>query len=62
MTYKNGKLYGVRNTVDNDIYVGSTTQLLCKIMVHHRSAADTTTHVKLYIKMRGVVQNVFILS
>ena len=53
MTYKHGKLQCGRNTVDDDIYVGSTTQLLCKRMVHHRSAADNNTHMKLCINMRG---------
>ena len=37
MTYKNGKIYCIRNTIDDDIYVGSTTQLLCKRMAGHRN-------------------------
>jgi hypothetical protein len=36
MSYQNGKIYCIRNTIDDDIYVGSTTQPLCKRMVHHR--------------------------
>ena len=53
MSHKNGKLYCIRNTVDNDIYVGSTAQLVSKLMVHHRSAAANNTHMKLYIKIEG---------
>ena len=34
--YKNGKIYCVRNTVDDDVYVGSTTQPLSKRMACHR--------------------------
>ena len=52
MTYKNGKLYCIRNTIDDDIYVGSTTQLLCKRMVHHRSDMHRHLQMKVYIKMR----------
>ena len=36
MTYNNGTIYCIRNTVDDEIYVGSTTQPLCKIMAGHR--------------------------
>ena len=50
--YKNGKIYCIRNTVDDDIYVGSTTQPLSKRMVKHRCDAKTrpekmviTTHM-----------------
>ena len=34
--YKNGKLYSIRNHIDDELYIGSTTQLLCKRMVKHR--------------------------
>ena len=30
MDYNNGKIYSIRNTIDNDVYVGSTTQPLSK--------------------------------
>lgn len=35
--YKNGKIYCIRNYVDDDIYVGRTTQPLSKRMEKHRS-------------------------
>ena len=34
--YQNGKIYCIRNNVDDDIYVGSTTQPLSKRMAKHR--------------------------
>ena len=37
MTYNNGKIYCIRNTADDSIYVGSTTQPLCKRMAEHRN-------------------------
>ena len=37
--YENGKIYCIRNWVDDDIYVGSTTQALSKRMEKHRSDA-----------------------
>ena len=39
--YENGKIYCIRNTIDDDIYVGSTTQPLSKRMVKHRCNAKT---------------------
>ena len=45
--YSNGKIYCIRNTITDDIYIGSTTQPLCKRMAYHRSdtqrQAKTTT-------------------
>ena len=34
--FKNGKIYCIRNTIDDDIYVGSTCQPLSKRMAKHR--------------------------
>jgi hypothetical protein len=54
MSYKNGKLYCIRNTIDDDIYVGSTTQLLSKRMAMHRNKLNYKPHYKLYMKMADV--------
>ena len=35
-SYSNGKVYCIRNIIDDDIYVGSTTQPLSKRMSKHR--------------------------
>ena len=36
--YQEGKIYKIYNTINDDIYVGSTTQKLCERMrVHRRS-------------------------
>ena len=51
MTYQNGKIYCIRNTIDDDIYVGSTTQLLSERMCLHRSKVKANLHHKLYLKM-----------
>ena len=37
--YKNGKIYCIRNNIDDNIYVGSTTQPLSKRMALHRQSA-----------------------
>ena len=34
--YQEGKLYKIYNTVNDDIYVGSTTQKLCELISGHR--------------------------
>ena len=48
-----GKIYKLLNDIDDDVYVGSTTQPLSKRMVSHRkSAACSKTQSRLYTKMR----------
>lgn len=37
--YSNGKIYCIRNSVDNQIYIGSTCQSLSKRMAYHRKDA-----------------------
>jgi group I intron endonuclease len=51
--YKNGKIYCIRNNIDDDLYVGSTTQPLCKRMAKHREATrnEVKVHRNLYVKM-----------
>ena len=51
MTYQNGKIYCIRNHIDDEVYIGSTTQLLCKRMVKHRHDMKLKQHVKVYTKM-----------
>ena len=34
--YKNGKIYCLRNYINNEIYIGSTCQSLSKRMAYHR--------------------------
>ena len=42
--FNNGKIYCIRNSIGNEIYVGSTCQPLSKRMAKHRS--DTKRDVK----------------
>ena len=51
--YQNGKIYCIRTTIDDDIYVGSTTQLLSKRMAWHRDGTkhEKKKHLKIYQKM-----------
>jgi len=52
--FQNGKIYQILNTVDTEIYVGSTCQPLSKRMATHRGSANSSekkdkllyTHVK----------------
>ena len=54
MDYQNGKIYKILNTVDDDCYVGSTTQPLSKRMAAHRKnmTANAKRNRLLYTKMR----------
>ena len=38
INYSNGKIYKILNYIDDQCYVGSTTQALSKRMVWHRDA------------------------
>ena len=54
--YKNGKIYCIRNNIDDDIYVGSTTQPLSKRMAKHREAAKhkDKMHSVFYAKVNEI--------
>ena len=51
--YKKGKLYQIENTIDDDVYVGSTTNTLEGIMKGHMQSfhAKRKKHLVLYTKM-----------
>ena len=54
--YENGNIYCIRNWVDDDIYVGRTTQALSKRFQKHRENFQTKgkEHFKLYSKMSTI--------
>ena len=58
--YQNGKIYCIRNHVDDDIYIGSSCQPLSKRMAWHRNNSKSKNHesMKIYSKIHelGVEQ------
>jgi hypothetical protein len=48
--YKNGKIYVIRNTINDNVYVGSTSPPLSKRMAKHRGDASSKSksHYILY--------------
>ena len=56
MDYTNGKIYCIRNSIDGEVYVGSTTQPLSKRFFWHKEGmrAERSKNYKLYQKMREV--------
>ena len=42
--YQDGKIYKIYNTINDDIYIGSTTQKLCGRMRNHRRAHKSKHH------------------
>ena len=64
MDYKNGKIYKILNTVNNDCYIGSTCQKLCQRMAKHRSNmnAKNKQHFKLYQLMREIGSDIFYIE
>ena len=49
--YQKGKIYQIKNTIDDDIYVGSTISPLNRRMVKHKYDAKRLQHKPLYQKM-----------
>ena len=64
MDYKNGKIYKILNTVNNDCYIGSTCQKLCQRMAKHRSVmnAKNKQHYNLYQAMREIGSDKFYIE
>ena len=61
--YQNGKIYCIWNYIDDDIYVGSTTQPLSKRMAWHRQSTrkESKKHYKIYQKMNEIgIDNFYI--
>ena len=62
--YTNGKIYCVRNHLDDDIYVGSTTQALSKRMAKHRENRFNPKNINLnfYQKMNKLGEENFYIE
>ena len=62
VNYQEGKIYKIYNTINGDIYIGSTTQKLCERMREHRSIIKYKfNHNPLYQGFRDHgVENFFI--
>jgi hypothetical protein len=52
VNYRDGKIYCVRNYMDGEVYVGSTTQPLSKRMGQHRRKSKTHDSLQLYQHIR----------
>ena len=64
--YKNAKIYKILNTIDDDVYVGSTCQPLSKRMAKHRESMNDKTKIhgnmKIYQKMRELGKEHFYIE
>ena len=49
--YSKGKIYKILNSIDDEIYVGSTIKALSQRMAHHRMRLKQLPHIKLYTHM-----------
>ena len=53
--YKNGQIYVIRNSIDNEIYIGSSCQPLCKRYQKHKdNSKGYKKDRKLYSKMNEI--------
>lgn len=62
--YADGKIYGIRNTITEDVYVGSTTNSLEKRMTKHRYDMKTShkCHRALYTLMNELGSECFYIE
>ena len=59
--YSKGKIYKILNSIDDEIYVGSTIETLGQRMAHHRYSLKKRPHYKLYKHMHELdVENFYI--
>ena len=62
--YKQGKIYCIRNTITDDVYIGATCQPLSKRMAEHRKHMNSkkAQNYKLYRKMRELGHQSFYIE
>ena len=60
--YSKGKIYCIRNTINDDIYIGSTCQSLSQRMVQHRRDMTARQHMKLYKSMTELERENFYIE
>ena len=60
--YSQGKIYCIRNSISDDIYVGSTCQSLSQRMAQHRRDMTARQHLKLYTTMRELGRENFYIE
>ena len=62
--FSNGKIYCIRNCLDDDIYIGSTCQPLSKRMTKHRESMKDSKrqHLKIYEKMNDLGIEMFYIE
>ena len=59
--YSQGKIYCIRNSINDDIYIGSTCQGLSQRMAQHRRDCAKRQHMKLYTAMSELgIENFYI--
>ena len=63
MDYKNGKIYQILNNINDAVYVGSTTQLLCKRFYSHKTnSRDWWCKSPLYALMKEFGEDMFYIE
>ena len=60
--YQNAKLYKILNSIDDEIYVGSTVNTLSLRMAHHRANAKRHSQCKLHKHMNELDVNNFYIE
>ena len=60
--YSKGKIYCIRNTINDDIYIGRTCQSLSQRMTQHRSDMKRRQRLKLYQLMNELGKEHFYIE
>jgi hypothetical protein len=62
VNYQNGKIYKITNCIDNEVYIGSTAQILSKRWWTHKTHSKIYTHLLLYQHMNKLGIDKFSIS
>ena len=60
--YSKGKIYCIRNNINDDMYIGSTCQSLSQRMAQHRKDMTARQHMKLYTVMKELGRENFYIE
>ena len=60
--YSQGKIYCIGNTINDDVYIGSTCQSLSQRMAQHRKDMNARQHMKIYALMKELGRENFYIE
>ena len=60
--YNETKIYAIKNTINNKIFIGATTKLLCQIFSNFKHLAKTGSQLKIAQAIKQLGEDVFYIE